>query len=144
MGCEKNDLNVYFTPQNPTDLFSSSEEVCSFDFREFIAQFELSEEARALYLAALEICKYYHTNNEYIDKNYNDSFYDITNAIMGKDVSKFETINEKNDRRITKVKTTKGTKGFSRTNIPFVIPSKNLFDKVRGNQFHLTIDHLNF
>ena len=126
LGCEKNDLNVYFTPQNPTDLFSSSEEVCSFDFREFIAQFELSEEARALYLAALEICKYYHTNNEYIDKNYNDSFYDITNAIMGKDVSKFETINEKNDRRITKVKTTKGTKGFSRTNIPFVIPSKDL------------------
>ena len=67
----------------------------------------------------------------YTDKDYNDSYYDITNAIMGKDVSTFKTIDKSNDTRITKVKTTKGTKGFGRNTIAYAVNSKDLpiFDK---------------
>ena len=89
-------------------------------------QFEFSKEARNLYNAALEIFKFYHKSKVYKDKDYNDSFYDITNAIMGKDTSTFKSLDTNNDKRISKVKTTKGTKGFGRNTIKYVVPSKDL------------------
>ena len=98
----------------------------SFDFREYLGQFKFSNEAMNLYYSALEIFKYYHRTPEYTNKDYNDSFYDITNAIMGKDVSTFSTLDKSDDRRINKVKTTKGTKGFGRKTIAYAVSSKDL------------------
>lgn len=128
LGCEKNDLNVMF-PES--DLFSEGQK--PFDFREFLARFSFSAEARALRTAALGVFRYYHSRMEYEGKDWNDSFYDITNAIMGKDVSSFREP-EGNDRRITRVKTTKGTRGFSRATYKYVVPGEyhpvfeNFFD----------------
>ncbi len=124
LGCAKNDLNVLFS--ETTDLFSETSESKPFDFRDFLSQFDFSEEAKSLYQTALEIFKYYHRSEEYSDKDYNDSFYDITNAIMGKDVNSFKTLEKENDKRITKVKTTKGTKGFGRNTIKEFVRSKEL------------------
>lgn len=124
LGCAKNDLNVLFPEM--TDLFDEHPAAKPFDFREFLKQFDFSEEAKVLYQAALDIFKYYHRSNEYPNKDYNDSYYDITNAIMGKDVSSYATINKASDKRITKVKTTKGTKGFGRNTIASAVDSKNL------------------
>lgn len=124
LGCAKNDLNVLFPEM--TDLFDEQPMAKPFDFREFLKQFEFSNEAKALYQAALEIFKYYHRSNEYPNKDYNDSYYDITNAIMGKDVSSYTTLDKASDKRITKVKTTKGTKGFGRNTIASVVGSKDL------------------
>lgn len=100
-------------------------ELPPFDFREFLKQFHFSKEAKSLFNAALEIFKYYHANPYYQNKDYNDSFYDITNAIMGKDTSAFKDLEGK-DSRITRTKTTKGTKGFAKNNLKGVIPSKDL------------------
>ena len=125
LGCSKNDLNVLY-PQDNYDLLSSSNVEQPFDFRVFLKQFEFSKEARNLYNAALEIFKFYHKSKVYKDKDYNDSFYDITNAIMGKDTSTFKSLDTNNDKRISKVKTTKGTKGFGRNTIKYVVPSKDL------------------
>lgn len=124
LGCAKNDLNVLFPEMS--DLFDEQSETKPFDFRDYLRQFEFSEEAKALYQAALEIFKYYHRSNEYTNKDYNDSYYDITNAIMGKDVSSYATLDKANDKRITKVKTTKGTKGFGRNTIVSAVGSKDL------------------
>lgn len=124
LGCAKNDLNVLFPEM--TDLFDEQPVAKPFDFRDFLKQFEFSEEAKALYQAALEIFKFYHRSNEYTNKDYNDSFYDITNAIMGKDTSTFSTLDKTNDKRITKVKTTKGTKGFGRNTIAFAVGSQDM------------------
>ena len=124
LGCAKNDLNVLFPEIN--DLFDEQHKNKPFDFREFLSQFDFSEEAKALYQAALEIFRYYHRSNEYVNKDYNDSYYDITNAIMGKDVSTYATLDKTDDKRITKVKTTKGTKGFGRNTIAYVVGSKDL------------------
>lgn len=124
LGCAKNDLNVLFPEIN--DLFDEQHKNKPFDFREFLSQFDFSEEAKALYQAALEIFRYYHRSDEYINKDYNDSYYDITNAIMGKDVSTYTTLDKTDDKRITKVKTTKGTKGFGRNTIAYVVGSKDL------------------
>ena len=124
LGCAKNDLNVLFPEM--TDLFDEHPVAKPFDFREFLKQFDFSEEAKALYKAALDIFKYYHRSNEYPNKDYNDSYYDITNAIMGKDVSSYTTLDKASDKRITKVKTTKGTKGFGRNTIASAVDSKNL------------------
>lgn len=124
LGCAKNDLNVLFPEMS--DLFDEQPEAKPFDFRDYLRQFEFSEEAKALYQAALEIFKYYHRSNEYTNKDYNDSYYDITNAIMGKDVSLYATLDKANDKRITKVKTTKGTKGFGRNTIVYAVGSKDL------------------
>ncbi|MBQ6270069.1 MAG: hypothetical protein IJK61_08135, partial [Bacteroidetes bacterium] len=76
--------------------------------------------------AALEIFKFYHNNNEYINKDWNDSFYDITNTIMGKDSLSFKELESDNDTRITKTKTTKGTRGFARTTIKYFVNSEYL------------------
>lgn len=124
LGCAKNDLNVLFPEMK--DLFDEQPIEKPFDFRDFLQQFDFSDEAKALYQAALEIFRYYHRSNEYTNKDYNDSFYDITNAIMGKDVSKFTTLDREDDKRITKVKTTKGTKGFGRNTIAYAVGSKDL------------------
>ena len=124
LGCAKNDLNVLFPIM--ADLFDEQYEGKPFDFREFLRQFEFSPEAKALYKAALEVFKYYHHSDEYTKKDYNDSYYDITNAIMGKDVTTYATMDKAKDKRITKVKTTKGTKGFGRTTIAYVVGSNDM------------------
>ena len=121
LGCAKNDLNVLFAEH---DLFSGQIE--QFDFREWFHQFDFSPEAKDLYDAALEVFRYYHRSKDYQDRDYNDSFYDITNAIMGKDVTSFQELESDDDRRITRVKTTKGTRGFGRNTIRYVIGSKDL------------------
>ena len=84
LGCEKNDLNVLFPEEMEQDLFSNEEEVLEpFDFRKFLSKFEFSKAAKDLYSAALEIFKFYHQTDEYSkNRDWNDSFYDITNAIM--------------------------------------------------------------
>jgi len=125
LGCSKNDLNVLY-PQDNDDLLSSCNTEEPFDFREFLSQFKFSMEAKNLYNAALEIFRYYHKNPQYINKDYNDSFYDITNAIMGKDTSAFKKFEETNNKRILRTKTTKGTKGFGRNTIKYVVSSKDL------------------
>lgn len=124
LGCAKNDLNVLIPEM--TDLFDDTPHETPFDFRDFLAQFKFSEEARNLYKAALEVFKYYHRSREYPNKDYNDSYYDITNAIMGKDISSYALLDKTEDKRITKVKTTKGAKGFGRNTISFAIGSKDL------------------
>ena len=95
-----------------------------FDFRIWLQQFEFSKEAKDLFAAALEVFKYYHRT--FPEHNYNDSFYDITNAIMGKDTTKFKTLDTEKDTRITKVKTTKGTKGFGKNTIKYAVAAENL------------------
>ena len=45
---------------------------------------------------------------------------------MGKDTSSFKDYDSENDKRITKVKTTKGTKGFGRNTIKYAVNSENL------------------
>ena len=45
---------------------------------------------------------------------------------MGKDATSFSTLDKENDTRITKVKTTKGTKGFGRATIANVVPSNDI------------------
>ena len=119
LGCNKNDLNV---ARNEGDLLDQKSE--SFDFRQWLLQFDFSEEAKNLHKAALQIFLYYHKN--YSNTNYNDSFYDITNAIMGKDTSKFKTLDSANDTRISKTKTTEGTTGFGRNTIKSVVGSTDL------------------
>ena len=124
LGCARNDLNVLFPEMG--DLFDESPIIQPFDFRIFLRQFDFSKEAKALYLAALEIFKFYHHSDDYSNKDYNDSYYDITNAIMGKDINTYATITSETDTRVTKVKTTKGTKGFGRNTIPYVVASTHI------------------
>lgn len=121
LGCAKNDLNVLFPPEND---FLKNEK--PFDFREFLNQFEFSKEAQNLFVAALEIFRFYHQNKEYKNKNWNDSFYDITNTIMGKDNHIFKEFETEKDTRITKTKTSKGTRGFGRNTIKYVVGSEYL------------------
>lgn len=45
---------------------------------------------------------------------------------MGKDTSTFSELETENDTRITKTKTTKGTRGFGRNTIKYVINSEYL------------------
>ncbi len=125
LGCNQNDLNVLY-PQDNNDLFESTTAEPPFDFREFMKQFFFSKEAKDLYYAALEVYLFYHRNKEYTNKDWNDSFYDITNAIMGKNTSSFSQLDPSKDKRITKTKTTKGTKGFGRNTIKYVVNSKDL------------------
>lgn len=115
LGCAQNDLNVFFPEEG---LFEEP----PFDFREFLLQFEFSPEAQDLYRAALQVFRFYH--REYPNTDPNDGFYDVTNTIMGKDPANFRTL--ENDTRITKVKTTKGTRGFGRNTIKYVVGSEHL------------------
>ena len=127
LGCEKNDLNVLFPDSAEQDLFTQSEEQKPFDFREFLSQFDFSKEAKDLYNAALQIFKYYHKNENFQNKDWNDSFYDITNAIMGKNPN--IDYNKKENQNIYSLeqhRTTKGTKGFGRNTIKYAVSSKDL------------------
>lgn len=133
LGCSRNELNVMIAEE--PDLFRDKDCIRTFDFRDFLKQFEFSEEAKALYNAALEIFKYYHSNENYINKNYNDSYYDITNAIMHKDISKFKELEKPQGKKIAKVKTTKGSKGFSKNNIKSYVPDESL--KIFENFFEV-------
>lgn len=120
LGCKKNDLNVLIPKQ--LNLFEEKKET-EFDFRKFMSKFQFSKEAKELYNAALKIFKYYHHCGEYPEHNYNDGYYDIVNAIMNKDTSQFKTLEKTKDKRITKVRTTKGTIGFSdKTFKDYVLP----------------------
>ena len=124
LGCRRNDLNVLF-PQDQGGLFNASDE--PFDFRQFFHAYTFSSEAQALYNAALEVFRFYHHSPDYAEgRDWNDSFYDITNAIMGKDTSQFGEVDAASDRRITRVRTTKGTHGFGRNNIRYAVPSDSL------------------
>ena len=125
LGCAQNDLNVLYDDREH-DLFSIEEKEPPFDFRVFLRQFEFSPEAKALYDAGLAIFRYYHSNSDYTDKDWNDSFYDITNTIMGKDNSSFSEFEIKQDTRIMRTKTTKGTRGFGRNTIKYVVNSDYL------------------
>lgn len=137
LGCAKNNLNVLIPDfEEQTDVFSGcAASRHSFDFREFLTQFTFSAEAKNLYAAGLEIFRYYHNNPEYQNKDWNDSFYDITNAIMGKNPDNFISLNTESDTRVTKVKTTKGSKGFGRNTIKFAVSDEymkiftDFFDK---------------
>ena len=124
LGCGMNDLNVLF-PTDNVNLFTEHKEK-PFDFRDFMATYDFSSEARALYRAALEVFRYYHRSKQYQSKDWNDSFYDITNAIMCKDVAQYKTLDKSTDRRISKVKTTKGTHGFGRSTIKGFVPAESL------------------
>lgn len=126
LDCDKNDLNVLFSSEYGDDLFFNQSQERPFDFREWLKQFEFSIEAKNLYDSALEVFKFYHRNKEYSNKDWNDSFYDITNAIMGKDVANFSELDTENDTRITRTKTTKGTRGFGRNTIKYVVNSEYL------------------
>ena len=124
LGCGKNDLNVLF-PQDQANLFSIA--IDPFDFRKFFHSYSYSQEAKELYQAALEVFRFYHRCPDYASgRDWNDSYYDITNTIMGKDTSRFGEMESASDHRITRVKTTKGTRGFGRNNIKYVVPSADL------------------
>lgn len=121
LGCNKNDLNVL---RDEKDLIDDNPQP-PFDFREWLGQFTFSKEAQDLYQSALQVFLYYHKN--YSNTDYNDSFYDITNAIMGKDINKFTSIDKDQDTRtLYRVKTTKGTKGFGKNTIKSVVNSAHL------------------
>ena len=124
LGCSKNDLNVLI-PQSP-DMYYDENDTRSFDFREFMKQLDFSEEAKAVYNAALEIFKYYHRCDAYTNKDYNDSYYDITNAIMEKDISKYKEQEDPSGKKLAKTKTTKGTIGFGRNTIAKRVPKEDL------------------
>lgn len=125
LGCEKNDLNVLFPQDANVDLFSEKIEK-PFDFREFFHSFKYSNEAKDLYSAALKVFKYYHSQDCYKNKDFNDGFYDITNAIMGKDPENFQDLQTDNDTRITQLRTTLGTRGFGRNTIKYAVNSEYL------------------
>lgn len=128
LGCAKNDLNVLYPEKREIDLFTQSEVEIEkpFDFREFLSQFKFSKEAQNLYNAALQIFHWYHRNNEYTDKDWNDSFFDIINALTGRDASSYQDFETDNDKRIAKTKTPKGTKKFARTTINQLVDSVSL------------------
>ena len=125
LGCAKNDLNVLYDDKK-VDLLSSLEQEPPFDFREFLSQFTFSTEAKDLYAAALKVFRYYHSNSEDSDKNWNDSFYDITNSIMGKDASSFKEFETVHDTRTMRTRTPRGTKSFGKNTIKYVVSSEYL------------------
>lgn len=129
LGCAHNDLNVLLSIPNTEDpLYHQDEQKkpIKFDFREFLHQFDFSAEAKALYYSALKLFRYYHQNSAYTNKDWNDSYYDITNAFMHKDVDSFKALDNPDDRRITRVKTTKGTHGFGRNTIAGFVSDADL------------------
>jgi hypothetical protein len=139
LGCGVNELNELFIEQSDGLPFEQAVPE-RFNFREFLNRFEFSAEARELREASLEIFRYYHRQPKYTNiHEWNDSFYDITNAIMGKNPADFQELKSNEDRRITRVKTTKGTMGFGRKNIEMVVPKADL---AMFNRFFDARDHL--
>ena len=141
LGCNVNDLNVLFWKQKELFDGKQEEKTMSFDFRKWLKQFEFSKEAKDLYNAGLKIFRYYHGTFNYencgfqksVGADFNDSFYDITNAIMGKDSNSFTEMNAKEDTRVLyKVKTAKkgeGIAGFGRNTI------KKRLEKIGHSEF---------
>jgi hypothetical protein len=119
MGCGTNDLYVLFPKSEYSIPFpDGTTEDRRFDFREWMKDFQKSEEAQSVYDAALAIVRYYHNHPAYADgRDWNDSFYDIKNTIMNKDATAYQHLNAANDHRVTRVKTQKGAKGFSKVNV---------------------------
>ena len=119
LGCGKNHLYV-LPPKNEYSIpFDNGEEDSNtFDFREWMKGVDMSKEAKAVYKAALDITRYYHSHEAYADgRDWNDSFYDIKNAIMEKDATEYQPMITTNDRRMTRVKIQAGAHGFSNVNI---------------------------
>ena len=139
LGCAHNDLNVLFPADTGANLFSSQETEPPFDFRQWLQQYTFSSEALDLRGAALEVFRYYHNSPDYEGRDWNDSFYDITNALMGKDTTSFSILETERDTRISQTRTTKGTRGFSRNTIRFAVPSASL---PLFTHFFDTRDHL--
>ena len=118
LGCSDNVLNVLLNKK----ISILEDEEKDFDFREWFHAFSFSKESMDLYNAALKIVKWYHNNPAFAEKDYNDSFYDITNAIMGKSEASFREIKKEDDKRtLLRTKTTKGTIGFSKKSISKII-----------------------
>ena len=125
LGCNQNDLNVLYG-NNLTDRIE-------FDFRKWFHQFNFSQEAMDLYNSALEIFRYYHSTFNYencgfqksVGADFNDSFYDITSAIMGSD--RQNQRRPENDTRVmARTRTTAGNIGFGRNTIKKVVPKEIL------------------
>ena len=131
--CSPNELNVLFPEDYLSDKFATELnfedkhlDIPSFDFREWLHRFHFSPEAYELYHAALNIFLFYHHSGIYKETDWNDSFYDITNAIMGKNPTDYQETRTSGDRRITRVKTAKGTRGFSRSTVHLTVPDKDM------------------
>ncbi len=121
LGCNPNDLYSLFTEK--VTIFGR--ETSEFDFRKWLEEFNFSEEAMKLYKSALKVALWYHHNPLIADKNFNDSFYDIKNAIMGKSDEDFVEIDKEEDTRtLFRVRTTKGTKGFGKQYVKDIASSK--------------------
>ncbi len=120
LGCAQNDLNVLRDDENTLGFESHP----PFDFRDWLKQFNFSDEAKDLYKAALQVFLYYHKN--YQNTNYNDSFYDVANTIMGKDINSFKNL-ENDTRMLYRTKTTKGTRGFGRNTIKSAVGGDDLY-----------------
>lgn len=119
LGCGKNELKTLFPKNEYSIPFpNGEEEKHPFDFREWMKDIKMSPEARAVYDAALNITRYYFSHDAYAEgRDWNDSFYDIKNAIMKKDATAYQVRDVAKDRRVTRVKTGPGAKGFSKVNI---------------------------
>ncbi|WP_064773718.1 hypothetical protein [Helicobacter saguini] len=124
LGCPRNALNVLYPDEAAfvDNVFHDTKEK-PFDFRIFLKQFEFSKEAKDLYKVALEVFRFYHKNKEYENKDFNDSYYDITNAIMQRDPLSFK-VTEYRQYKLIHTKSTKGSKGFGRNTIKYVVNSK--------------------
>ena len=132
LGCGKNDL-YELTPKSEYSIPfpDGTEETSRFNFRVWMNDVQMSQEAKKVYNAALAVARYYHSHPAYADgRDWNDSFYDIKNAIMEKDAKGYQPLVKANDKRMTRVKTQKGAKGFSRINVHKVTDAKYwpLFD----------------
>lgn len=119
LGCGRNLLNVLFPKKDLSIPFPDGEmEERPFDFREWMQDIQMSQEARAVYDTALDIVRYYHFHPAYADgRDWNDSFYDIKNAIMCKNAAVYQMRDNVSNRAMTRVRTAKGVKGFSRVNV---------------------------
>lgn len=119
LGCGRNDLKVLFPKSEYSIPFPDGEtENHQFDFRERMGEVQMSQEAQAAYDAALNIVRYYHNHPAYADgRDWNDSFYDIKNIIMEKDATAYAHLEKADDHRMTRVKTQKGVRGFSKVNV---------------------------
>jgi hypothetical protein len=119
LGCGSNELNELFPKSEYSIPFpDGTEDSRPFNFREWMKDIDMSDEAKAVYNAALDIARYYHTHPAYAsERDWNDSFYDIKNAIKEKDAAGYQHLDTANDHRMTRVKTQKGVLGFSSVNV---------------------------
>ena len=119
LGCGINQLYVLAPKSEYSIPFPNGDEDNHvFDFRKWMQTVKMSAEGQAVYDAALEIVRYYHNHPAYAEgRDWNDGFYDIKNAIMEKDATAYQKRDTATDRRLTRVKTATGARGFSQINI---------------------------